>query len=52
MSLSIVLSALDLRAFSPAAQSLYFQIITIAAFRGFRIDNVNFEVYREEPAAA
>lgn len=49
--LSIGLSALDLRDLSPIAQSLYFQIISVAAFHGFRIDNVNFEVYRDDAVA-
>ena len=51
-TLSIGLSALELRHLSPVMQSLYFQVISVAAFRGFRIDNVNFEVYREDPVSA
>ena len=51
VALSICLSAFDMRHLGPIAQSLYFQVISVAAFRGFRIDKVNFEVYREEPAA-
>jgi len=52
IALSIGLSAFDLRDLSPVAQSLYFQVISVAAYRSFRIDNVNFEVYREDPASA
>jgi len=51
VALSICLSAFDMRHLGPIAQSLYFQVISVAAFRGFRIDKVNFEVYREELAA-
>jgi hypothetical protein len=52
VALSIGLSALDLRNLSPMTQSLYFQVISVAAFRSFRIDKVNFDVYREDPVSA
>ena len=30
----------------PMAQSLYFQLVALISMRSFRVDDVNFEVYR------
>lgn len=50
--LSVSLGVIDMRHLDPVATSVYFQIISVAAFRGMRIDDVDFEVYRENPAVA
>ena len=50
--LSIALGALEMRSLSPVAMSVYLQLISAAAFRSMRIDDVNFEVYREDRVAA
>ena len=52
VSLSIVLAILELRSFIPVSKSLYFMLLALVCFRQFRIDGVNFDVYREEKAAA
>jgi hypothetical protein len=34
------------------AMSAYFQLVMALSWRAFRIDDVNFEVYRAEPSNA
>ena len=46
------LKALGLDDFTPIATSLYYQLLALMSFREYRIDDVNFEVYREDPVAA
>lgn len=50
--LSISLGVIDMRHLSPIATSVYFQLVSVAALRRTRIDDVNFEVYREDRATA
>jgi len=52
VTLSIVLAMLELRPFVPVAKSLYFSLLAVVMFQQFRIDGVDFEVYREERVAA
>jgi hypothetical protein len=49
IALSIGLSAFELRHLNPIFTSLYLQLIAVISFRSFRIDDVDFEVYRDEP---
>ena len=51
VALSIGLAAFDLRHLQPITLSLYIQVLALIAFRATRIDDVNFEVYREDPLA-
>ncbi len=51
VAITIGLSALELTHLQPIALSLYVQAIALISFRALRIDDVNFEVYRQEPAA-
>ena len=51
VALSIGLAAFDLRHLQPISLSLYFQVLAVITFRATRIDDVNFEVYREDPLA-
>lgn len=51
VALSIGLAAFDLRHLQPITLSLYFQTVAVITFRATRIDDVNFEVYREDPLA-
>ncbi len=51
IAISIVLASLDLRNFEPIAISLYLQLITVLGLRNYRIDNIDFEVYKEAPLA-
>ncbi len=51
VALSIGLAAFDLRHLQPITLSLYFQVLAVITFRATRIDDVNFEVYREDPLA-
>jgi len=52
IAITVVLSALDLRDLQPIAMCLYFQLIAVIAFQGYRIDNTNFDVYKEDPLVA
>jgi len=51
-AVGISLKALGFDDVTPIATSIYYQLLAAMSFREFRIDNVNFEVYREDPAAA
>ena len=56
VSITLVLSALDLRNLIDMFTSLYYQLIIAASLRILlintsRIDDINFEVYKEEPLA-
>ena len=50
-TLHIGLQALEWDALTGIATSLYYQLLTVVCLREFRIDGVNFEVYREDPMA-
>ena len=52
LAITIVLASLDLRNFEPIAVSLYLQLIVVLGLRNYRIDNIDFEVYKEEPLAS
>ena len=52
VALSIGLAAFELRHLQPISLSLYFQVLAVITFRATRIDDVNFEVYREDPLTA
>ncbi len=52
VTIAIALHALDLQNLIPISISLYFQLVAIIGFRAFRIDNINFEVYKENPLVA
>ncbi len=49
---AIIVKALDLGYLQPISFSVYCQLLAIMSFRAFRIDNVNFEVYKEDPLVA
>lgn len=51
VAISIGLALLELRDYIPIFKSLYFMLLAVVCFRQFRIDGVDFEVYREEVAA-
>ncbi len=51
IALSLILHALDLHDLTPLSQSLYFQLMAVICLRAFRIENVDFEVYKEESLA-
>lgn len=50
--LTITLSAADAHELKPAARSVYFQIIALASFYSYRIESMNFDVYREDARVA
>ena len=52
VAMAIVLQALDFGHLIPIFLSLYCQLLALISFRAFRIDNVNFEVYREDSLVA
>jgi hypothetical protein len=52
VGIAIGLHAFDFEALIPVALSLYCQILALLSFRTLRIDNVNFEVYKEDPVVA
>ena len=49
ITIDVTLHAFELQHLIPLSLSLYFQLVAVIGFREFRIDNVNFEVYKEEP---
>lgn len=49
--ISITLAALEMRHLMPISKSIYFQLIILLSFRSLHIDEINFEVYKEEPLA-
>ena len=49
LALVIGLAAFELRDLQPIVMSLYFQGLALLSHRSFRIDDVDFEVYREDP---
>jgi len=51
VALSIGLAAFELRHLQPMSLSLYVQVLAVITFRATRINDVNFEVYREDPVA-
>ena len=46
--ITIFLSAEDARAFQPIARSVYFQVIVLLSVLTYRVDRLNFDVYRED----
>ncbi len=56
IAISIVLGALELRHLQPIVTSLYFQLIVFigigTVLRAFRVEDINFEVYKEDPVVA
>ena len=50
-TLQIGLQALEWDALTGIATSLYYQLLAVVCLREFRVDGVNFEVYREDPMA-
>ena len=49
VAISIALAAFELRHLNPLATSLYLQVIALISFRSFRIDDVDFDVYKADP---
>jgi hypothetical protein len=49
ITVSILLSALDLRHLLPVFLSLYFQLLATIGIEAYRAENVNFDVYKEGP---
>lgn len=52
IALSILLSAFEVRQFKPFAQCVYFQLIAVFCLRVYLVKPINFDVYRNDPAAA
>ncbi len=52
VSIAVLLRAAGLPDAIPVAMSLYFQVLAVVSFRAFRIDQVNFEVYKDDPVVA
>lgn len=52
IALAVVLAAYDLRHVQPVAESLYFQLLAVVCFQAYRIETLNFEVYKEDPVIA
>lgn len=46
---SIVAHAYELRYLESIFMSIYFQLIAIVSFRNIQMEDINFEVYKEEP---
>lgn len=49
--ITIFLSAEDARAFQPIARSVYFQVILLLSVQTYRVDLLDFDVYREDAQA-
>jgi magnesium-transporting ATPase (P-type) len=49
ITVSILLSALDVRHLLPVFLSLYFQLLATIGIEAYRSENVDFDVYKEEP---
>ena len=47
IALGIGLQVLDLGELRPISTSLYFQLVAVVSMRAFRIDGIDFEVYRD-----
>jgi len=52
IALSIALSAFEVRHLLPIFLSMYFQLLAVIGFQAYRLDNTNFEVYKEDPLVA
>ena len=52
VAIGIILHAFDFETLIPASLSLYCQLLAVLSLRAFRIDNVNCEVYKEDPVVA
>ena len=50
-AISILINAADARGLSPIVKSIYFQVIGVATYMSYRIDSMNFDVYKEDPVA-
>ncbi len=46
---SIVVHTFEIRHFNSTFMSIYLQIIAVVAYQTLKIDNINFDVYKEEP---
>lgn len=49
--ITILLSAEDARAFQPFARSVYFQVIILLSVQTYRVDSLDFDVYRGDAQA-
>ncbi len=49
IAVSIALSAFDVRYLLPIFLSVYVQVLAVIGFQAYRIDNRNFDVYKENP---
>ena len=49
---SIVVHTFEIRHFNSTFMSVYLQIIAVVAYQTLKIDNINFDVYKEEPHLA
>ena len=47
-ALSISLSAFEVRHLLPIFMSMYFQLLAVIGLQAYRIDRINFEVYKED----
>jgi hypothetical protein len=45
---TIVAHTFELRHFGSTFMSIYFQIIAVVGLRALQIDNINFDVYKED----
>ncbi len=52
ISLEIILAGVEMRHIQPLTTSIYFQLLAAISLRTLRIENMNFEVYKEGKAAA
>ena len=48
VSISIMLSALDMRELQVVVQCLYFQLLAVISFQTLRTDDINFDVYKDD----
>ena len=46
-AITITLHALDLRHIQPLTISIYLQIIAVVSFQTVKVENINFNVYKE-----
>jgi len=49
--ITILLSAEDARAFQPFARSVYFQVVILLSVQTYRVDSLDFDVYRSDAQA-
>ena len=51
IAFAVTLSALELSSLIPMLVSVYAQLLSVASFRTFRTDNIDFGVYKADPVA-